>query len=114
MCKQWKVLVLDGGSRKLIDGVVREDDILELNVTSSSAGLLFLVSADIEYGTDIENIEDKRPMNKEMDAVYLLSPLPHIVDCVMADFERRRYRRTFLIWTSCLHPPFFGCAYSVC
>ncbi|KAI4168071.1 MAG: hypothetical protein LQ343_006670 [Gyalolechia ehrenbergii] len=30
---EWKVLVLDGGSRKLIDGVVREDDILELNVT---------------------------------------------------------------------------------
>lgn len=31
---QWKVLILDGGSRKLIDGVVGEDDILELNITS--------------------------------------------------------------------------------
>ncbi|KAL9601078.1 MAG: hypothetical protein Q9219_002788 [cf. Caloplaca sp. 3 TL-2023] len=79
---EWKVLVLDGGSRRLIDGTVREDDILELNVTN------------------IENIEDRRPMNKEMDAVYLLSPLPHIVDCVMADLERQRYRRTFLIWIS--------------
>ena len=39
-------------------------------------------------------------MNKDMDAVYLLSPLPHIVDCLMADLERRRYGRTFLIWTS--------------
>ena len=39
-------------------------------------------------------------MNKDMDAVYILSPLPHIVDCVMADFERRRYGRSFLIWTS--------------
>ncbi len=39
-------------------------------------------------------------MNKEMDAVYILSPLPHIVDCLMADFERRRYRRAFVIWTS--------------
>ncbi|KAL8942274.1 MAG: hypothetical protein Q9216_001747 [Gyalolechia sp. 2 TL-2023] len=85
---EWKVLVLDGGSRKLIDGVVREDDILELNVTN------------------IEKIEDQRSTNKEMDAVYLLSPLPHIVDCVMADLERRRYRRTFLIWTSCLYSPF--------
>ncbi|KAL8944593.1 MAG: hypothetical protein Q9211_000518 [Gyalolechia sp. 1 TL-2023] len=83
---EWKVLVTDRGSRKLIDGVVREDDILELNVTN------------------IENIEDMRPMNKEMDAVYLLSPLPHIVDCVMADFERRRYKRTFLMWTSILQP----------
>lgn len=34
--QQWKVLILDGGSRKLIDGVVGEDDILALNVTSQS------------------------------------------------------------------------------
>ncbi|KAI4181994.1 MAG: hypothetical protein LQ348_004917 [Seirophora lacunosa] len=79
---QWKVLILDDGSQKLINGVVREDDILELNVTH------------------IERIEQRRPANKEMDAVYLLSPLPHIVDCMMADLERQRYRRTFLIWTS--------------
>ncbi|KAL8678970.1 MAG: hypothetical protein Q9186_004739 [Xanthomendoza sp. 1 TL-2023] len=81
---EWKVLILDGGSRKLVDGVVREDDILELNVTN------------------IEQIEERRPLNKEMDAVYLLSPVPHILDCLMADLERRRYRRVFLIWTSLL------------
>ncbi|KAL9009287.1 MAG: hypothetical protein Q9173_005669 [Seirophora scorigena] len=79
---EWKVLILDDGSQKLINGVVREDDILELNVTH------------------IELIEQRRPANKEMDAVYLLSPLPHIIDCMMADLERQRYRRTFLIWTS--------------
>lgn len=39
-------------------------------------------------------------MNKAMDAIYILSPLPHIVDCLMADLERRRYRKAFLIWTS--------------
>jgi syntaxin-binding protein 1 len=39
-------------------------------------------------------------MNKDMDAIYILTPEPHIVDCIMADFERRRYRRTFLFWTS--------------
>lgn len=39
-------------------------------------------------------------MNKDMDVVYILSPQPHIVDCIMADFERHRYRKTFLIWTS--------------
>ncbi|KAL8980310.1 MAG: hypothetical protein Q9205_004572 [Flavoplaca limonia] len=81
---EWKVLILDGGSRKLVDGVVGEDDILGLNVTN------------------IEQIEERRPVNKEMDAVYLLSPLPHILDCLMADLERRRYRRTFLVWTSLL------------
>lgn len=48
----------------------------------------------------MEQIEELRPMNKDMDAVYILSPLTHIVDCVMADFERRRYKRSFLIWTS--------------
>ncbi|KAI4290352.1 MAG: hypothetical protein L6R35_000364 [Caloplaca aegaea] len=83
---EWKVLILDDGSQKLVNGVVREDDILELNITH------------------IERIEERRPANKEMDAVYLLSPLPHIVDCVMADLERQRYRRTFLIWTSVLRP----------
>jgi syntaxin-binding protein 1 len=31
---QWKVLVVDEGSRKLIDNVVSEDDILTHNVTS--------------------------------------------------------------------------------
>ena len=39
-------------------------------------------------------------MNQEMDAVYLLSPLSHIVDCLMADLERRRYRKFYVIWTS--------------
>ncbi|KAL8997438.1 MAG: hypothetical protein Q9169_003301 [Polycauliona sp. 2 TL-2023] len=81
---EWKVLILDGGSRKLVDGVVGEDDILGLNVTN------------------IEQIEERRPLNKEMDAVYLLSPLPHVLDCLMADLERQRYRRTFLVWTSLL------------
>lgn len=43
-------------------------------------------------------------MNPDMDAIYILSPQPHIVDCLMADFERRRYRRTFLVWTTLLDP----------
>ena len=83
---EWKILVLDAGSRRLVDGSVKEDDILKENVTN------------------IEQIEDKRPMNQEMDVLYFLSPLPHIVDCLMADFERRRYRTSFVIWTSLLDP----------
>lgn len=43
-------------------------------------------------------------MNPEMDAIYLLSPQAHIVDCLMADFERRRYRKSFLVWTALLDP----------
>jgi syntaxin-binding protein 1 len=43
-------------------------------------------------------------MNPEMDAIYILSPEPHIVDCLMADFERRRYRQAYLVWTSVIDP----------
>ncbi|KAI9762916.1 MAG: vacuolar sorting protein VPS33/slp1 [Geoglossum simile] len=84
---EWKVLVIDEATKKLIDNVVKEDDILNENITN------------------IERIEDRRPMNKDMDAVYLLSPLPHIVDCLMADFQRKRYRRSHLVWTASLEPP---------
>lgn len=44
-------------------------------------------------------------MNPDMDAIYLLSPQPHILDCLMADFERRRYRKSFLVWISLLDAP---------
>ena len=81
---EWKIVVLDAGSKRLVDNAVREDDILKEKVTN------------------IEQIEDRRPMNQQMDAVYILSSLPHIVDCLMADFERRRYRRAYIIWTSLL------------
>ncbi|CBF76920.1 Sec1 family protein [Aspergillus nidulans FGSC A4] len=82
----WKVLVLDEGSRSLIDNVVKEDDILNLNVTH------------------IEQIEHRRNTNQSMDALYILSALPHIVDCVLADLERKRYRKSYLVWTSFLNP----------
>lgn len=83
----WKVLVVDEDSRKVLDNVVKEDDILNENITN------------------IEQIDQKRPMNPDMDAVYILSPLPYIVDCLMADFERRRYKHAHLLWTSILPPP---------
>ena len=51
------------------------------------------------YDLDIEQIEHKRPVN-DLEALYMLSPEPHIVDCLMADFEHRRYRRAFLMWTA--------------
>jgi hypothetical protein len=47
-------------------------------------------------------------MNPTTDAVYLISPLAHIVDCLMADFEKRKYRRSFLIWTAGLESVMFG------
>lgn len=53
---------------------------------------------------DIERIEEKRDMNPTMDAIYILSPQAHIVDCLLVDIERRRYRKCFLVWTSVLNP----------
>ncbi|PVH80328.1 Sec1 family protein [Cadophora sp. DSE1049] len=82
----WKVLVIDEFTKKIIDNVVKEDDILNENIAN------------------IERIEDKREMNPDMDAIYVLSPQPHIVDCLLADFERRRYRKSFLVWTALLDP----------
>lgn len=49
---------------------------------------------------DIDQIESRRPKNPDTDAIYLLSPESHIVDCLVADLEKRCYRRAFLIWTS--------------
>ncbi|KAJ9204370.1 hypothetical protein DTO164E3_2132 [Paecilomyces variotii] len=84
--EEWKVLVVDEDSKKLIDNVTKDEDILNLNVTN------------------IEQIEHKRPANPDMDALYILTPQPHIVDCLMADFERKRYRKGYLAWTSILDP----------
>jgi syntaxin-binding protein 1 len=39
-----------------------------------------------------------------MEVIYILTPEPHIVDCLLADFDRRRYGRAYLIWTSLLDP----------
>ncbi|KAJ5802745.1 uncharacterized protein N7503_005195 [Penicillium pulvis] len=83
---EWKVLVVDEQSRKLINAAVKEEEILNLNVSN------------------VEQIEHRRPSNPDMDALYILSPESWIVDCLMADFEVRRYRKAFLVWTSFLDP----------
>ncbi|CAG8974407.1 hypothetical protein HYALB_00010047 [Hymenoscyphus albidus] len=82
----WKVLVIDEYSKKILDNAVKEDDILNENIAN------------------IEKIEDRRQMSPDMDAIYLISPKSHIVDCLMADFERHRYKRSYLVWTSLLEP----------
>ncbi|KIW21181.1 hypothetical protein PV08_01761 [Exophiala spinifera] len=80
--RDWKVLVLDDQSSRLVYNVTKEDDILNANITN------------------IERIEDRRQTLTDTDAIYLLSPLPHIVECLKADLSRKRYRRAHLIWTS--------------
>jgi len=82
----WKVLIVDQDSQKLIDHVVKEDDILNANITN------------------IERLEHRRTTQPDMDALYIITPKPHIVDCLMAEFEQRRYRGFFLIWTTLLPP----------
>ena len=78
----WKVLVFDEHSRRLVNNVTKEDDILNCNIIS------------------IEQIEDRRTTQASTDAIYFLSPLPHIVQALKADLGRRRYRKGFLLWTS--------------
>lgn len=83
----WKVLVFDERSRRLINNVTKEDDILNANIIN------------------IEQLEERRSTQAATDAIYLLSPLPHIVEALKADLNRRRYRRAFLVWTSHLPRP---------
>lgn len=52
----------------------------------------------------MDRIEEKREKNPDMDAVYILSPQPYIVECLVADFEMSRYRSAYLIWTALLDP----------
>ncbi|CAM1511763.1 Fc.00g092760.m01.CDS01 [Cosmosporella sp. VM-42] len=82
----WKCLIVDENSKKIIDNAVKEDDILNNNIAT------------------IERIEDRREPNPEMDAVYILSPDAFAVDCLLADFEMRRYRSYHLLWTGLLDP----------
>ncbi|CAO2654762.1 Nn.00g114950.m01.CDS01 [Neocucurbitaria sp. VM-36] len=82
----WKILIVDEDSQKLISNVVKEDDILNSNITN------------------IERLEERRTTQRDMDAIYILTPKAHIVDCIMAEFDQRRYRGFFLIWTSLLPP----------
>ncbi|KAJ3527977.1 hypothetical protein NM208_g10439 [Fusarium decemcellulare] len=82
----WKCLIVDENSKKIIDNVVKEDDILNNNIAT------------------IERIENRRDPNPEMDAIYILSPESFAVDCLLADFEMRRYRSYYLVWTGLLDP----------
>lgn len=43
-------------------------------------------------------------MNPEMDAIYILSPKENIVEILINDFERRRYKEAYLVWTGVLDP----------
>jgi syntaxin-binding protein 1 len=40
-----------------------------------------------------------------MDAIYFISPQPHVVECLIADFEQRRYRKAHLVWFGDLPRP---------
>ncbi|KAI4602992.1 vacuolar sorting protein VPS33/slp1 [Pestalotiopsis sp. 9143b] len=82
----WKVLVVDEEAKKILDNVVKEDDILNQNIAN------------------IERIEDRRELNPTMDAIYFVSPLPYVVDCLVHDIEARRYKKSFLLWTAVLEP----------
>ena len=53
-----------------------------------------------KFEADVEQIEDRRIGNPKLDALYFLSPQTHILDCLLADFELRRYQKSYIVWTS--------------
>ncbi|KAI5286184.1 vacuolar sorting protein VPS33/slp1 [Ascosphaera aggregata] len=80
--RDWKVLILDDQSKSLVFNAVKEDDILNENVSN------------------IEYIENRRATFKDTPALYILSPQPYLADCIIADLQRRRYRNLHIVWTS--------------
>ncbi|RMZ92488.1 hypothetical protein DV736_g285, partial [Chaetothyriales sp. CBS 134916] len=58
----WKVLVLDHHSRSLVFNTAGLDDVLNCNITN------------------VEQLEDRRASQADTDAIYLLSPQPHITE----------------------------------
>ncbi|KAI5296817.1 vacuolar sorting protein VPS33/slp1, partial [Ascosphaera atra] len=75
-------LVLDDATKDLVLNAVPEDDILNENVSN------------------IETIESRRQTYKDTSAVYILHSEPYIADCVVADIQRRRYRKLHIVWAS--------------
>ena len=86
----WKRLVVDKTSWQLTLNVVKEDDVLSEKIAN------------------IEHIEQKRSRDSSMDTIYFLTPESYIVDCLMADFEQKRYRRSILLWTGCVYSKAWG------
>lgn len=97
--------MVDEQSRKLINAAVKEEEVLNMNVSSESAFVPLRLPDSLLRRTvnpaDVEQIEHRRPSNPDMDALYILSAESYVVDCLMADFEVGRYRKAFLVWTSC-------------
>lgn len=91
-------MVVDEASWTLLQNTVKEDEILNERITrirfAVLANQLVLICADIEQ------IEQRRASNQEMEALYILTPEPHIVDCILADLERKKYKQVSLLWTA--------------
>ncbi|RSH93131.1 vacuolar sorting protein VPS33/slp1 [Saitozyma podzolica] len=79
---QWKILITDDHSRKLLDAVYKEFDVLQQNVTC-------------EWYHRAPHVP-RQPMS--VDAIYLLTPTAQNVDRVIADFTlgRRTYKAAHL------------------
>ncbi|KAF3935530.1 hypothetical protein ABW19_dt0201704 [Dactylella cylindrospora] len=83
---QWRYFVADTEALTLIDKVLKRDDILHQNIAG------------------VEEIQQKRTPKSDMEAVYLLTPKPYVLDCLVSEFKRPkpRYMGGHLVWTSSL------------
>ncbi|KAK7202566.1 Sec1-like protein [Myxozyma melibiosi] len=66
----YKYLVLDDYTAELINKVATNLELLKHNVSA------------------VERIEERRQSRGSFEAVYILSPRPHIVDCLISDYSR--------------------------
>ena len=88
---KWKVLVLDADTRLLVENVLTIQSLLDDNVSS------------------VESLESKRQPQTSFEAIYILYPHPHILECLVADFNRHqpRYAKPHVFFVSELPEPLF-------
>ncbi|RVD84154.1 uncharacterized protein DFL_005919 [Arthrobotrys flagrans] len=81
---QWRYVIADTEALTLIDSVVTRDEIISQNVAG------------------VEELESRRTAHPDMEAVYFLTPKPHILECLLSEFKRQRPRHMggHLVWTS--------------
>lgn len=87
---KWKILVVDEHSQQLLGSVLKQFDILSENVTL------------------IESISNRRELQPEFEAIYMLMPTTQNVDRIIRDFsQRQQYAAAHLFFIEGLPEPLF-------
>ena len=113
---QWKVMVCDHYSLRIISAACNMFDIMEEGISSESLRpqtlhlhrlhqvfIVFFIDPVLTCGAVVESLELSRQPFKSMDALYFVSPTKETIDIINNDFKDRaepQYRSIHLYFTS--------------